>query len=150
MILGIDATNLLDGGGLTHLKNFVRYANLDQFGFSEIVVFGSKKTLDTLEDFNWLRKVHNPVFEKNFFIRALWQYFCLGHEAKFYKCSILFIPGGSFSTSFRPIFTMSRNSLPFEWNQLKKYGLSLTFFRLLFLRRIQSKSFNKNHNLRTY
>jgi glycosyltransferase involved in cell wall biosynthesis len=147
MILGIDATNLSSGGGLTHIKNIIKFANPEVYGFNQIIIFGSIKTLSSIEDFPWLQKVHKSIFEKNFLFRAYWQTFKLGREAIYYKCDILFVPGGSFSTSFRPIVTMSRNSLPFEWNELSRYGFSITFFRLFFLKFIQAKSFRKASGL---
>jgi len=147
MILGIDATNLSSGGGLTHIKNIIKFANPVEFGFKQIIVFGSIKTLGSIEDFPWLQKVHKSIFEKNFLFRAYWQTFRLRREAKYYNCDILFVPGGSFSTSFRPIVTMSRNSLPFEWNELRRYGFSITFFRLFILKFIQAKSFRKASGL---
>jgi len=55
----------------------------------------------------------------------------------------LFVPGGSFATDFRPVVTMSRNLLPFEWRELQRYGVSLTSMRLLLLRWSQSRSYRK-------
>ena len=113
MILGIDATNLISGGGLTHIKNFIHNLRPKKYGFSKIIIFASKKTLDCLNEEKWLVKIHYPIFDKTYIYRAYWQFFHLGNEAKKYRCNILFTPGGSFITSFRPIITMSRNSLPF-------------------------------------
>ena len=115
MILVIDATNLSSGGGLTHIKNIIKFAKPIEFGFKKIIIFGSVKTLACFDDFPWLEKINLPIFEKNFLWRAYWQTFKLGKSAKSYGGTILFVPGGSFSTSFRPIITMSRNLLPFEY-----------------------------------
>lgn len=147
MILIIDATNLSSGGGLTHIKNIIKFAKPTQFGFKKVILFGSIKTVMSIDDFPWLEKINLPIFEKNFLFRAYWQIFKLGKIVKSYGGTILFVPGGSFSTSFRPIVTMSRNSLPFEWNELKRYGFSITFFRLCLLKHIQSKSFRNASGL---
>jgi glycosyltransferase involved in cell wall biosynthesis len=147
MILVIDATNLSSGGGLTHIKNIIKFAKPIELGFQKVIIFGSIKTLACFDDFPWLEKINLPIFEKNFLWRACWQTFKLGKSAKSYGATILFVPGGSFSTSFRPIITMSRNLLPFEWSELKKYGFSITFFRLCLLKYIQSKSFKNASGL---
>jgi glycosyltransferase involved in cell wall biosynthesis len=53
------------------------------------------------------------------------------------------VPGGSFFCSFEPIVTMSRNMLPFEWAEAKRYGVSFTTLRIIVLRWLQSKSFRR-------
>jgi glycosyltransferase involved in cell wall biosynthesis len=60
---------------------------------------------------------------------------------------LLFAPGGSHSGDFHPIVTMSRNMLPFEWRELRRYRLSWTSLRLLLLRRTQSRSFRQADGL---
>ena len=38
MILVIDATNLSSGGGLTHIKNIIKFAKPIEFGFQKIIL----------------------------------------------------------------------------------------------------------------
>jgi len=38
---------------------------------------------------------------------------------------------------------MSRNMLPFDWVEMRRYGLSKTFLRLMLLRGVQSQSFRR-------
>jgi glycosyltransferase involved in cell wall biosynthesis len=81
--------------------------------------------------------------ERGILSRALWQSFRLGSLAKNERCDLLFVPGGSFTTSFRPIATMSQNLLPFDWRELRRYGASPTTLKMLALRISQSRSFRK-------
>lgn len=141
MILGIDASNLRQGGGLTHIIELISNFEPKKHNFHKIIIWGSKNTLNSLKSAPWLIKCSSKELEKNFFFRFLWQRFKLSKLAAASKCDLLFIPGGSFSCEFRPIVTMSRNMLPFEWVELKRYGFAPITFRLIILRWLQSKSF---------
>jgi glycosyltransferase involved in cell wall biosynthesis len=147
MKLGIDASNLRSGGGVTHLVELLRAANPTVHGFLHVVVWASHATLSRLDDRLWLLKRHDPVLEKNYIHRALWQRNRLGVLAKEEHCNLLFIPGGSFATDFRPVVTMSQNMLPFDWKEMRRYGLSKVLLKLLLLRSIQSNSFRKADGL---
>ena len=48
MRLGIDASNILTGGGVTHLKKILEYADLLKYGIQKLVVWGGKNTLEEL------------------------------------------------------------------------------------------------------
>jgi len=143
MIIGIDASNIRFGGGVTHLVELLRAADHFQYNFDKIIVWASQSTLDSIHDQPWLSKRTDYVLEKNYLYRAVWQWKKLGKLADSEKCSVLFVPGGSFLTSFRPIVAMSQNLLPFEWNELSRYGFSLTSLKWLMLRWTQTYSFKR-------
>jgi glycosyltransferase involved in cell wall biosynthesis len=141
MIIGIDASNLRAGGGLTHLVEFLKVAEPNRFGIEQIIVWGGSETLKKIDEQPWLKKEHDLQLDKSVLFRIYWQKFYLSKYAKTLKCDILFVPGGSYAGSFHPVVTMSRNMLPFEWNELKRYGWSYTGIRLLLLRFTQAKTF---------
>lgn len=145
MILGIDASNIRSGGGVTHLSELLQAANPQSFEFFKVIVWSKRSTLDRIPDKHWLEKIHLKIFEKSIMHRMLWQRFQLSQMAQKSGCDVLFVPGGSFSGNFSPIVTMSRNLLPFEWKELFRYGVSLFTIKLLLLRYTQSKTF-KNAN----
>jgi glycosyltransferase involved in cell wall biosynthesis len=141
LTVGIDATNMRAGGGRTHLIELLREATPEQYGFSRVVVWGSQQTLDLLDDRPWLEKVAFPQHEGNWLSRSAWQYFRLARVARDARCDLLFVPGGTYVGSFHPVVTMSQNLLPFEWQELQRYGGSLNIFRLMLLRLTQSQTF---------
>ena len=143
MRLGIDASNIRSGGGITHLVELLGEFNPESYGFEDIVIWAGKATLDQFGDRPWLIKQYDPVMDKNYVLRALWQRTQLQKKADSLRCDLLFIPGGAFATKFRPIVTMSRNLLPFIWKELWRYGLSRITTRLILLRWTQSISFRK-------
>lgn len=139
----IDATNIRHGGGRTHLIELLKAANPVRDGFAEIFVWGSVETLRLIPECYWIKKGWAPALEGNLIRRTLWQKFSLGKVVRRLNCDVMFVPGGSFSNGFFPIVSMSQNILPFEWRELRRYGLSLLTLRLLLLRVAQSFSFRR-------
>lgn len=145
MILGIDASNIRGGGGVTHLVELLKAANPTQYGFEKVYVWSGKYTLDRIENRSWLIKREEPFLNKSLPFRVYWQRFILSKKAKELSCDLLFIPGSSYSGSFKPYVTLSQNLLPFEVKEMKRYGISWQLIRLILLRIIQSRTF-KNAN----
>ncbi|MDP9200805.1 MAG: glycosyltransferase family 4 protein [Gemmatimonadota bacterium] len=141
MRLGIDASNLLDGGGVTHLEELLRAAEPSSFGFSEVVVWGRSKTLDQLSHRPWLRLVPEPSLDGNLLARTKWQVTSLDRLAREARCDLLFVPGGSYSGSFRPFVSMARNLVPFDAKASRLYGISWMRLKFALLRRVQSRTF---------
>lgn len=138
MILGIDATNISTGGGLNHLVHILRNADPRKAGFSKVVIWGPVKTLGKLDDAPWLEKHSTRLLNSNLAARSLWKLFYLRNALIACGCDVLFSPGGSYTGSFHPFVTMSRNMLPFEWREARRFGFSLFTLKLLVLRLVQS------------
>ena len=147
LILGIDASNLLDGGGLTHIIEFLKKASPKKFDFKKVIIWGSKSTLSMITDKNWLIKRCVSTKIQILIFRIIWQKFFLSFLAKKMGCDILFIPGGLYFGNFKPFVTMSRNMLPFEKKELFRFGFSFTTLRLLLLRCFQSRTFCRANGL---
>jgi hypothetical protein len=143
MILGIDASNLRAGGGVTHLVEFLRAADPQVHGFERVIVWGCAATLSKIEEQYWLCKVHDPLLDRGLPYRVFWQHFRLKKLAKHVGCDVLFVPGGSDASGFKPMVTMSRSLLPFEWREMRRYGLSWLSLKLALLRFTQSTTFRK-------
>ena len=147
MILGVDASNIRDGGGVTHLVELLRIANPQSHGFKQVIVWGGSFICDLLEEKPWLLKVRQPLLDKSLLYRVYWQLFCLSKAANYSKCNVLFIPGGTYFGNFSPYVTMSQNMLPFDWHELRSFGFSLNTLRLLLLYFSQSYTFRKAASL---
>lgn len=143
MILGIDASNIRKGGGVTHLVELLRCVNPLLHGFSKVIVWSSLNTLNQIEERKWLYKVHDSSLDRSLFYRLLWQSFRLKQLAMQAGCDVLFVPGGSDASNFCPIVTMSQNMLPFEWQELSRFGWSLFSIKLILLRLTQGSTFRK-------
>ena len=147
MILGIDASNIRSGGGITHLVEVLRSGKPGDHGFRKVIVWGGKATLGKIEEQHWLVKDHQAALDRNLAHRVRWQFSRLSKLAFNNACSALLVPGGSYSGRFRPVITISRNLLPFEENELARYGCSLMALKLLMLRRTQSRTFRRADGL---
>ncbi len=143
LTIGIDATNLRRGGGVTHLVEFLRAAQPSALGIERVVVWGSMSTLNALENRPWLYKCNPVALDKGLFHRTHWQRYRLSQAAHDEGCDVLFVPGGSYAGNFHPVVTMSQNLLPFEMPELLRYGLTLFTLKLFLLRFVQSRSFRK-------
>jgi glycosyltransferase involved in cell wall biosynthesis len=141
LVVGIDATNLRRGGGVTHLIEILGAAEPKKHSIAKIVVWGGAQTLAKLKDQDWLEKINPTASNRGLFSRTWWQRFSLSRAALAAGCNVLFVPGGSYAGSFRPIVTMSQTLLPFEWQELRRYGGTFTSLKLLLLRFTQSRSF---------
>lgn len=141
MILGIDASNLRRGGGLTHLKEILNHFEPEKhLSIEKIVLFGGAQ-LRKIEERNWLEKCELPSLDKNFIIRSVFKQYSLKRLiAK--KTDFVWAPGGYFVSKRIPYITMSRNMLVFENKERDRFKYSFTWFRYLFLEYLQMRSFN--------
>lgn len=141
MILGIDASNIRAGGGVTHLVELLRAADPQKHGFDKVMVWGGLATLSKIEPRGWLCKMYDPLLDRGLPYRVFWQRFRLKKLARQAGCDVLFVPGGSDASGFRPMVAMSQNLLPFEWSEIRRYGFSWITLKLLLLRFIQKQTF---------
>ena len=141
--IGIDASNLRQGGGITHLAELLRAASTQNHAFTEIIVWGGEVTLSRLPDAPWLRKVNIAMLNRGLLWRIFWQTRHLSEQARAAQCDVLFVPGGSFVGSFSPTVLMSQNLLPFEWLEIRRTGYSVQTAKMLLLRLVQSYSFKR-------
>jgi glycosyltransferase involved in cell wall biosynthesis len=143
MILGIDATNIRSGGGLTHLKEILNNADSGSICFEKVIVWSNNVTLSNLPSNDWLEKRTHNWLNKSFVFSFIFQIFLLSREAKKSNCTLLFVPGGTFLGSFKNFVAMSQNMLPFEFEEQKRYKSwkSRLRFKILFI--TQSLTFKR-------
>jgi glycosyltransferase involved in cell wall biosynthesis len=148
MILGIDASNVRAGGGITHLSEVLRNVHPINFDFERVIVWGSTETLSKLCDRPWLAKVHVRILDGILPQRICWQQIALPKLLKQHNCDLLFSPGGSLPlhVSVRTV-TMSRNLLPFEPEESGRYDAILMRLRFKLLNVVQRMSFQKADGL---
>jgi glycosyltransferase involved in cell wall biosynthesis len=143
MRLGIDASNLRAGGGITHLREILSVLDPDQFGVDKILVWSGERTLIQLEDRPWLEKIKVPILNRALPFRTFWQLFLLDRVIKEAQIDLLFVPGGIYFGRFEPFITMSQNLLPFDDLERKRFGLSALGIKLRIIKLLQSMTFQK-------
>ena len=146
-IIGIDATNIRSGGGVTHLVEVLRVARPEAYSIDRVVIWGGTSIINIIEDKPWLVKRNPSALNKGLLQRTLWQRLRLSKAAYYEGCDILFVPGGSYAGYFHPVVTMSQNLLPFETLERQRYGLTLFTIKLLLLCFTQSRSFKKTEGV---
>lgn len=140
MRLGIDASNLRVGGGVTHLGELLRAAEPHQHGITRVVVWAGQRTLRRMPARPWLEGVHERMLDLSLPFRLYWRRARLPRLAE-RACDVLFVPGGGYTGTVKPFVVMSRNLLPFESAEMRRYGLSWMLMRLLLLRLAHARSF---------
>jgi len=143
--IGIDATNIRIGGGITHLLELfhaIDALGADALQIEQVSVWGGESTLGAVPNFSWLRKINPAALNGALWRRIVWQVFSLSTAAKNAACDVLLVPGGSYVGRFHPVVTMSQNLFPFEWSAIQANGWSLRSLKFVLLRWAQSYSFS--------
>jgi glycosyltransferase involved in cell wall biosynthesis len=144
-IIGINAYNIRAGGGITHLSEILNNITFNNLNIEKIILWAPELTLSKINKKPWLLKVTTETESKSFLSRYKWLLFNFKSELIKYKIDILLIPGGTYLGSFRPFITINQNLLPFESNEIKRYGLSPNFFKFHILKLLQCIT-NRNSN----
>ncbi|RDY59830.1 glycosyltransferase [Flagellimonas nanhaiensis] len=116
IVVGIDATNIGGGGGITHLKEVLN--SFDQEFFKDkiasIVVFASKNTLNRLPELEVLQKKTFKNLNGNLLKRVFFQIRHFDTHIKESGVDVLFSVTGDYIGNFAPVVAMSRNMLLYE------------------------------------
>lgn len=147
LIIGIDASNIRLGGGITHLKEILSHLDIDHSGIGRVIIWGNQNTLSQLPERKWIKKNNLNILDRGLLQRIVWQTVSLSNEVRAEGCNLLFVPGGSFLGSFRPFVAMSQNLLPFEWKEIKRFWPKPAFFKMILLRLIQSMTFRRSQGV---
>lgn len=144
MILAIDSSNIITGGGVTHLIELCNNYKPENHLFKKIIIFGNSDTNKKIYNKKFIKKINIGIFSKNIFLRYFWILFLLPILFKKHNCNLLFAPGGIVLSKKIPSVTMCRNLQPFEINKNTTYGYSLRTLRLYLLRYLFNFSFKKS------
>ena len=144
MKICIDASNISTGGGLTHLYEILNAATPEKHGIEKIIIWAPQSTLIKLDNKPWLEKQTDTLLESNSIVRLYWQRYKLTKLIKAGEYDLLFVPGGNYVGNFKPYVTMCRNMLPFQRDELLRFGISLKTIRFLVLRLLQSRTFKNS------
>lgn len=143
--VGIDATNIVQGGGLTHLSQCLEAAQPDQQGVSRVTVWCNAATGRALPDRPWLVKQSEPWMTAPLPVRMLCLQLLLPRYVGRAQCDVLFSPGGTLPAWCpAPMVTMSQNMLPFEPREALRFGRwSWMRLKMHLLKHTQGSSFRR-------
>jgi glycosyltransferase involved in cell wall biosynthesis len=140
-ILGIDASNIQGGGGVTHLRELLSHANPEAHGFDRVIVWGGA-VVSRLPERHWL--VKEQLSLGNLSLREQFVFRTRGLRKRFVenRCDLLFSPGGTFVSSTIPYVSMSQNMLLYEVAERRRFPWGWNRIRYNLLRIMQRRSFN--------
>ena len=148
MIIGIDASNIRSGGGLTHLSKLLNAFTPSTLPIDRIIVWANKHTSSSIKNTNIIHTHFLPILDQNIFKRLYWRQTELPRLIKFNKCDVLFSPGGIIpfkKNNQVTVITMSQNLVPFDRHAISLYPIS-HFHKILglnLLRCLQTASFRR-------
>lgn len=137
MKLLIDASNLIAGGGKTHIVELLAHADPTFYNFSSVTVFGHKHVLEDVPERPWLQKKSPLLFRYGYVGRLIWQVLFRYPIAD----GVWFVPGGGSAPGH--FVTMCQNLLPLERPERDRYYFSFKWLRLVLLGRIHRYAFQK-------
>ena len=135
MIIGIDASNIKSGGGLTHLINVLSFGDFKSLEINKIIIWSgmrSNKIVSTNTVFYSFQKllsnggVINTLFWRLFILPKLSQ-----------NVDIVFSPGGITFPLYKRCISMSQNMLVFESKERNRFPFGKTYLRYHLLEFIQ-------------
>jgi glycosyltransferase involved in cell wall biosynthesis len=149
MHLAIDASNIRQGGGITHLSQLLEAANPADAGITHITVWTCSSTAAQLPNHSFLTKLSPKWTEGGLIKRLFGQQMQLGQDMVSRGCDILFSPGGTVPFKCKvPVVTMSQNLLPFEPEEALRFGkCSWMRLKMWILRQSQLRSFKSADGL---
>ena len=145
MHLGIDASNIRQGGGVTHIIQLLNEAKPEKFGISHITIWCPKNLVKQLPSRPWLTIKVEHWLDRSLMVRLLWQQFILPKRLLHNLCDALLAPGGTLPIfCLIPTITICQNMLPFEPSQVKLFGrFSLMRLKMFLLRLSHGRSFKR-------
>lgn len=143
IVVGIDATRALSGGGVNHLRNILYHVDITNSGIREVHLWVTPSISEHIVERDWLVK-HSPnKYFKGIFLQLLWQFAILPMQLRKAGCDIVLnVDAGSFNP-FKPSVTMSRDMLPFDPMEMKRYRYGIKWFRLIVLKYISIKALRR-------
>ena len=139
--IGIDASNIIIGGGLTQLNYFLDYYEKNHTNNFNIYLFCNEKIFDKVK-FKYINKINiGNFYSHNLLLRIFWVLFKLPKLLKKFSCSTIYAPGGLVFLKHIYSVTMFRNMQPFQIEKSTLYGFSFKSLRILILRYLFLLSF---------
>lgn len=137
MNLYIDGSNILAGGGKTHLVELIKHTEPVKYGFDKVIVYGHEAVIKEMPPKSWLEKSTPVLFSYGYFGRLLWKVSVRRKTEE----GIWFVPGAG--TAPGRYVTMCQNLLPVDVPERARYFFSWTWVRLVALDFFHQIAFRK-------
>lgn len=134
MVIGIDASNIRQGGGVTHLVEILlNFEKNVHPNISKIIVWAPNYTLKKLPEFQWLIKDAQELLNGNILSRSYWQLIHLSKAAELHKVDVLLSLCNNVIKKKKTIL-ICHSHLPLERKEINRYPWGTARIRLETLR----------------
>ncbi len=143
--IGIDATNISSGGGLTHLQCLLNAVNPENQQFNRIILWTNRTAASNFSPKPWLQIKNSAWSNWSLIPRVIAQALCMPYLLRHAGVNVLFAPGGSIPYKVSlPVVSMSQNMLPFEDSRANLFGrFSMMRVKIWLLHLAQVSTFEK-------
>lgn len=142
MILGIDATNVRGGGGVTYVMEVLNNLREEDIPFSKVVIWGNEALKRQLTANEKIEYVLTPQIDQGFLKSSLWKAFAFPKLIQQHKIDLIFAPGGVFYSKSYPYVSMSQNMLVFDKVERNRFKWnSFMRLKLIMINFFQTRSF---------
>lgn len=141
IVIGIDASNIRDGGGITHLSHLLCGSKFLDHGIEQVTVWAGRHTLSQLPHTTGVDLCYDNALDGALPRRLAWQITRLPSLLR-RGIDLLFVPGGTYLNGFTPTVVMAQNLLPFDRETRSLYG------RTLMAQKLKLLSFSQGTSLR--
>jgi len=140
--VAIDASNIIRGGGITHLRNIIDACRLEEPGVESVHIWGDQRLevqVGSKTNVVW----HSPRWVSARYLRFVAAQLIFPFSAWWERCEIILAPGGTVPLlGLRPAVAICQNLLPFDANATNLFGRwSSMAFKMRVLRIVHSVSF---------
>lgn len=146
MNITIDASNIRKGGGVTHLQEVLHAVDFKKHRIKKVNLWAPAATLDRIGQIPNMITHQHPFIEKGGWHGYVFRKWILDRNIDS-TTDLLWAPGGTCISKFRPYVTMVRNFLPFDKPERDRFKYSKNWFRYLYLCHTQARSFSRADGL---
>lgn len=135
MKLAIDASTMTEGGGLKYLSKLIDNFPKKDRPVEKLLIFVSNNF--NYEKYNNQENIEFIELPRKFFFGInifLWKLIYMKSEIIKNNCDVLFCLSGYNLSYFYPFVSIIHNQLPFEMEEIKRYGISMQSIKFLILR----------------
>lgn len=144
----IDGSNLRAGGGVTHIVEILNNIDEENFPFDKVIIFSNRKTLSYINESRLIEKRTHYLLNRSLPFILVWKLlFFESYLNKMKGTAVLLDPAGTYSGSFYPYVSMSRNMLIFETEESNRFQEWKFRKKFEILRKRQIKTFNKANGI---
>ena len=118
--VAIDASFIKSDGGINHLNNILKFADISKKNISKIYIWSFKESKLNFENLLNIESIEISSKYKGLFRHLFWQFFIFPMRINLLS-DVIYLPAGIAFYTQKPLILFFQNLLPFRFNEIIKY-----------------------------